>query len=126
MADRLPAKVWPTMMQSVRGDPDLASACTLRITRRTSADIRGRAEAIAIGGAGLRPGFGDPFIRIHPEKLLAAVRDVHLLRGLLDQAELVAVKTARAHGKSWTEVATMLHMSPQSAWERWSELDTAG
>jgi pyridoxamine 5'-phosphate oxidase family protein len=32
-------------------------------------EIRGRAEAIPTGGAGLGPGFGDAFIRIHPEKV---------------------------------------------------------
>jgi pyridoxamine 5'-phosphate oxidase family protein len=32
-------------------------------------EIRGRAEAIATGGADLGPGFGEAFIRIHPEKI---------------------------------------------------------
>ena len=32
-------------------------------------EIRGRAEAIPTGGAGFGPGFGDAFIRIHPEKV---------------------------------------------------------
>lgn len=32
-------------------------------------EIRGRAEAIPTGGAVLGPGFGDGFIRIHPEKI---------------------------------------------------------
>lgn len=32
-------------------------------------EIRGRAEAIPSGGSGLGPGFGDAFIRIHPEKV---------------------------------------------------------
>jgi pyridoxamine 5'-phosphate oxidase family protein len=32
-------------------------------------EIRGRAEALATGGAHLGPGFGDAFIRIHPEKV---------------------------------------------------------
>ena len=32
-------------------------------------EIRGRAEAVASGGAGLGPGFGDSFIRIHPHKV---------------------------------------------------------
>ena len=32
-------------------------------------EIRGRAEAVASGGANLGPGFGDAFIRIHPEKV---------------------------------------------------------
>jgi pyridoxamine 5'-phosphate oxidase family protein len=32
-------------------------------------EIRGRAEAIPAGGAHLGPGFGEAFIRIHPEKV---------------------------------------------------------
>jgi pyridoxamine 5'-phosphate oxidase family protein len=32
-------------------------------------EIRGRAEAIPTGGAGLGPGFGEAFIRIHPETI---------------------------------------------------------
>jgi pyridoxamine 5'-phosphate oxidase family protein len=32
-------------------------------------EIRGRAEAVPTGGAHLGPGFGDAFIRIHPEKI---------------------------------------------------------
>ena len=34
-------------------------------------EIRGRAEAIATGGGELGPGFGEAFIRIHPEKVNA-------------------------------------------------------
>ncbi len=32
-------------------------------------EIRGRAEAVASGGADLGPGYGDAFIRIYPEKV---------------------------------------------------------
>jgi pyridoxamine 5'-phosphate oxidase family protein len=32
-------------------------------------EIRGRAEAVPTGGAHLGPGFGEAFIRIHPEKV---------------------------------------------------------
>ena len=32
-------------------------------------EIRGRAEAVPAGGAGLGPGFGEAFIRIHPDKV---------------------------------------------------------
>ncbi len=62
----------------------------------------------------------------HPDDgdaALAALADVHLVRGLLDRAELIAVRTARRHGKSWSEIATLLHVSRQSAWERWHDLD---
>ncbi|MCW2746469.1 MAG: domain containing protein [Mycobacterium sp.] len=56
---------------------------------------------------------------------LTALSDVGLLRRLLDQAELAAVRTARAHGKSWAEIAVRLGVSRQSAWERWRDLDEA-
>ena len=62
----------------------------------------------------------------HPDDgdhALDALADVGLVRRLLDQAELVAVRTARRHGKSWAEIATRLGVSRQSAWERWRELD---
>ena len=32
-------------------------------------EIRGRAEAVPSGGAHLGPGFGEAFIRLHPEKV---------------------------------------------------------
>jgi hypothetical protein len=64
----------------------------------------------------------------HPDDgdgALAALADVGFVRHLLDQAELVAVRTARRHGKSWAEIATKLGVTRQSAWERWRELDDA-
>ncbi|BEP15002.1 hypothetical protein acdb102_33130 [Acidothermaceae bacterium B102] len=54
---------------------------------------------------------------------LTALADVGLIRQLLGQAELVAVRTARRHGKSWAEIATQLGVTRQSAWERWRDLD---
>ena len=58
---------------------------------------------------------------------LDALADVGQVRHLLDQAELVAVRTARRHGKSWAEIAVKLGVTRQSAWERWRDLDeTAG
>lgn len=62
----------------------------------------------------------------HPDDgsgALDALADIGLVRHLLDQAELVAVRTARRHGKSWAEIATKLGVTRQSAWERWRELD---
>ena len=64
----------------------------------------------------------------HPDDgpaALAALSDIHLVRGLLERAELVAVKTARHHGTSWSEIATMLHVSRQTVWERWRDLDNS-
>jgi hypothetical protein len=57
------------------------------------------------------------------DSALDALTDVGLVRRLLDQAELVAVRTARRHGMSWTEIATRLGVTRQSAWERWRDLD---
>jgi hypothetical protein len=34
-----------------------------------------------------------------------------------------AILTARAHSKSWAEIATMLGVTRQSAWEKWHDLD---
>lgn len=62
----------------------------------------------------------------HPDDgdgALTALADIGRVRHLLDQAELVAVRTARRHGKSWTEIATKLGVTRQSAWERWRDLD---
>jgi PASTA domain len=72
-------------------------------------------------------GPGDPAARSghegDGEGALRALSDIGLVRRLLDQAELVAVRTSRRHGKSWAEIATKLGVTRQSAWERWRELD---
>ena len=57
---------------------------------------------------------------------LLALADVTEVRQALARVELAAVRTARRHGRSWTEIATMLAMTRQSAWERWRDLDEAG
>lgn len=56
---------------------------------------------------------------------LDALSDVAALRRLLDEAELAAVRAARAAGRSWAEIATMLGVTRQSAWEKWRDLDEA-
>lgn len=60
------------------------------------------------------------------EHALHALSDISMVRRLLDQAELSAVRTARRHAKSWAEIATNLGVTRQSAWERWRELDDTG
>jgi biotin operon repressor len=57
------------------------------------------------------------------EGSLDALSQISTVRRLLDQAELVSVKTARSHSRSWAEIATRLGISRQSAWERWRDLD---
>jgi PASTA domain len=54
---------------------------------------------------------------------LDALSDIGVVRRLLDQAELAAVRTARGRSKSWAEIATRLGVTRQSAWERWRDLD---
>lgn len=54
---------------------------------------------------------------------LEALCDIGALRRLLDEAELSAVRAARRQRKSWAEIATMLGVTRQSAWERWRDLD---
>jgi PASTA domain len=54
---------------------------------------------------------------------LASLSDIGVVRRILDQTELTAVRTARLHGKSWAEIATQLGVTRQSAWERWRDLD---
>jgi PASTA domain len=56
---------------------------------------------------------------------LAALSDVGVVRRMLDQVELAAVRTARRHRKSWAEIATHLGVTRQSAWEHWRDLDDA-
>ena len=65
----------------------------------------------------------------HPDDGDAALRalgDVDLVRGVLDRAEIVAVKTARRHSKTWAEIGAQLGMSRQGAWDKWREFDGAG
>jgi len=60
----------------------------------------------------------------HPDDdhaALKALEDIRFVRALLDTAERNAVRTARSHGQSWTDVASALGVSRQSAWERWRE-----
>lgn len=54
---------------------------------------------------------------------LDALSDVTTLRRQLDLAELEAVRGARRARRSWTEIATRLGMTRQSAWEKWRDLD---
>jgi hypothetical protein len=54
---------------------------------------------------------------------LEALSDIGVVRRLLDQAELAAVRAARGNAKTWAEIATRLGVTRQSAWERWRDLD---
>jgi PASTA domain len=61
--------------------------------------------------------------RVEDADALEALSDIGVVRRMLDQAELTAVRSARRHGKSWAEIATHLGVARQSAWERWRDLD---
>lgn len=57
------------------------------------------------------------------DRALAALTDLGVVRRLLDRAEFTAVRTAREHGRSWSEIAIGLGVTRQSAWERWRDVD---
>lgn len=52
---------------------------------------------------------------------LKALEDVRLVQGLIQQAEMNAVLTARAAGATWTEVSGMLGESVETLRRRWPE-----
>ena len=54
---------------------------------------------------------------------LQQLADIRRSRHRLDEQELAAVRAARRAGRSWAEIATMLGITRQSAWERWNDLD---
>jgi DNA invertase Pin-like site-specific DNA recombinase len=60
------------------------------------------------------------------QSLTGTLRCVREIRQKCDATELRTVKLAREAGMSWTEIATALGVTRQSAWERWHELDEAG
>lgn len=68
---------------------------------------------------------GDPITDANREFATAsatsALEDLRLVRGLLDQATLNAVRRARACGTSWGEISTMLGMAKEEARERYSD-----
>ena len=57
----------------------------------------------------------------HAALKFKALEDIRFVRALLDTAERNAVRAARHHGRSWTDVASALGVSRQSAWERWRD-----
>jgi len=59
------------------------------------------------------------------EDALRALTDLGLVRRALEEAELDAVRAARGHRRSWSEIAIRLGVTRQSAWERWRDVDDA-
>ncbi|AIV35571.1 hypothetical protein [Streptomyces sp. CCM_MD2014] len=58
------------------------------------------------------------------ESALAALKDIHRVRSLLDLAEQNAIITARREGISWAEISTTLHIPRAELEARWADLDT--
>lgn len=54
---------------------------------------------------------------------VAALSDISAMRRQLDRAEFTAVRRARRSNRSWAEIATVLGITRQSAWERWRDVD---
>ena len=59
-------------------------------------------------------------------EVLYTLRCIQEIRQKCDRTELETVRHARRAGLSWTEIATPLGVTRQSAWERWHELDETG
>src|SRR3954469_14444737 len=57
------------------------------------------------------------------DRALTALADLGLVRRQLDAAEFEGVRSARGHGRSWSEIAVRLGVARQSAWERWRDVD---
>jgi DNA invertase Pin-like site-specific DNA recombinase len=57
------------------------------------------------------------------QELLVTLTCIQEIRQKCGRTEISTVKQARAAGLSWTEIATALGVTRQSAWERWHELD---
>ena len=56
-------------------------------------------------------------------EVLSTLHCIQEIRTRCDMTELATVRQAREAGLSWTEIATTLGVTRQSAWERWHELD---
>ena len=56
-------------------------------------------------------------------EVLSTLHCIQEIRTRCDMTELATVRQAREAGLSWTEIATSLGVTRQSAWERWHELD---
>jgi len=59
-------------------------------------------------------------------ELAYTLQCVREIRQKCDTTELATVREARAAGVTWTEIATALGVTRQSAWERFRELDPDG
>lgn len=60
---------------------------------------------------------------LEKNEVLFTLSSIRNVRGKVDRSELVTVQKARQIGLSWTEIATALGVTRQSAWERFHELD---
>lgn len=58
-------------------------------------------------------------------EILYTLTCIQEIRAKIDRNELHTVQMARQAGLSWTEIATSLGVTRQSAWARWHEIDEA-
>lgn len=65
----------------------------------------------------------DNDLKTNPAAANWALLFIRLVRDLLDQAEMYAVKAARERGASWAEIAAMLGVTREAASKRWGDLD---
>ena len=56
-------------------------------------------------------------------EVVTTLMAIQQVRQTCDHTELVTVRYARKAGLSWTEIASALGVTRQSAWERWHEID---
>ena len=75
---------------------------------------------------GPKPRRADESDEVWKMRLVSTLRSVREIRQKCDATELRTVQHARRAGMSWTEIATALGVTRQSAWERWHELEEAG
>lgn len=80
--------------------------------RRAWVRLNGWHQSDPTATAGHRTGKGDA---------MAALQDLRLVRGLIDQAEVNAVVTARAAGATWAEIAGTLGVEVEEVQARWPE-----
>lgn len=65
---------------------------------------------------------GDGSREVAPAQVRNALIAISSLRASLELLELRILRTARAGGFSWGEIARALGMSRQAAWERWADV----
>jgi hypothetical protein len=108
------------LLKNFVADPRRSHGCQGSLTNMSGGRWHDARKALA-----RLSGWDDASAARHDVDPLEALCDIGSLRRLLDEAELSAVRVARRQKRSWAEIATMLGVTRQSAWERWRDLDEA-